>query len=195
MKELLAALKGLQSKEIEPNIVRQMLEAVDVHKLDYKEYVSSLKPDAFNRRMLMNDPIQVYLMAWAPQFFYPIHQHNNFWGFVFPLEGMLSETIYGYAPNKRKVYIHPTKVFKKGDLIYEPFNVIHKLQNASPIDSLVTLHVYFPPIYNFKDTTIFDAKNRTIAVLNDKATTISWDLPDDHYSFFQEEAYDLEKLW
>lgn len=195
MKEIIQALQSLKGKEIEPNIVRQTLYAINLKKLVIDKEIKDLKKDEFNRRMITNDPMQIFLMTWPPQFFYPIHQHANFWGFVIPIKGVLSETIYGYAPNKRKVFIHPTKTFNKGELIYEPYNVIHKLQNASPIDKLITLHLYYPPDYSFKGTTIFDAKNRKLAVLNEKANNISWDLPSDHYELLAEDAYDLEKLW
>lgn len=195
MKQIIESLTALKGKEIEPNLIRQTLHATNLKKIVDDEEINALIPDKYHRRMVMDDPIQVFLMTWPPQFFYPIHQHNNFWGFVIPVRGVLSETIYGYAPNKRKVYIHPTKTFNKGELIYEPYNVIHKLQNASPIDSLVTLHIYYPPGYNFKGTSIFDAKNRRLAVLNEKAENLSWDLPADHYALITEDAYDLEKLW
>jgi predicted metal-dependent enzyme (double-stranded beta helix superfamily) len=195
MKKLIEALKALKGKEIDPNLVRQVLESVNLKTLSVEEELKHVKKDAFNRQIVLDDPVQVFLMTWTPQFFYPIHQHNNFWGFVVPVKGFLSETIYGYAPNKRKVFIHPTKTFREGELIYEPMNVIHKLQNTSPIDSMVTLHVYYPPVYNFKGTTIFDAKNRRLAVLNEKAGDLSWDLPKDNFELVEEEAYELEKLW
>lgn len=189
-------MQSLKGKEIEPNLVRQVLESFDLKQLAFQEYLKDkLDPNDYHRFMLADDPLQVFLMSWPPQFFFPIHQHKNFWGFVVPLRGILSETIYGYAPNKRKVFIHPTKSFKEGEIIYEPFNVIHKLQNTSPLDQLITLHVYAPPVYGFKDTLIFDAKNRRMAVLNDKATDISWNLPTDQYEKIEENAYDLEKLW
>jgi len=195
MKQIIELLKSLKGKEIDPNIVRGAILTVDLKKIGIEEEFRNLKADEFHRQLVMDDPIQVFLMTWPPQFFYPIHQHNNFWGFVIPVEGVLSETIYGYAPNKRKVFIHPTKNYNKGELIYEPLNVIHKLQNASPIDILITLHIYYPPGYNFTGTMIFDAKNRMLAVLNEKASSLSWDLPEDHYELVEKNAYDLEKLW
>ncbi len=195
MNHIISALQSLKGKAIDPNIVRQTLETIDLKNIQIEHIIDHGELDAHKRIMIMEEPFQVYLMVWPPQFFFPIHQHTNFWGFVIPLKGVLSETIYGYAANKRKVFIHPTKSFKQGEIIYEPFNVIHKLQNTSPIEELTTLHIYHPPSYNFKGTTIFDAKNRTLAILNEKAQTLSWDLPADQYDIIDEDAYDLEKLW
>lgn len=195
MKEILDLLHSFEEKTVEPGILKRELEAIKPARLFRRAGIPDIQPDKYHRRMLMQSPFEVFIMEWAPQFFFPIHQHNNFWGFVIPLQGILSETIYGYAPNKKKVFIHPTRSHKSGDLIYEPVNVIHKLQNISPIDPLFTLHVYYPAPYTFKGTMMLDAKNRTIAILNEKAPMLSWDLPEDNYELIQEEAYDLEKLW
>ena len=195
MNRIIKALKALKDKTIEPNIVRQALESINMKSIRVDNAYENPDSDSYKKYILMEEPFQVYLMNWSPQFFFPIHQHNNFWGFVIPIQGVLSETIYGYAANKKKVFIHPTKSYKPGELVYEPFNIIHKLQNTSPIEPITTIHIYHPPSFNFKGTTIFDAKNRTLAVLNEKAQVLSWDLPEDQYETIQEEAYTLEKLW
>jgi predicted metal-dependent enzyme (double-stranded beta helix superfamily) len=195
MKEILDALRAMKGQQIEPNLIRQVLETLQLRNLNVDEYVKKLSGEALEREIILKDPVEAFILKWPPQFFYPIHQHSNFWGFVVPLQGILSETLYGYAPNKRKVFIHPTKTFRAGEIVYEPYKVIHKLQNTSPIESLITLHVYYPPVYNFKGTSIFDAKNRRLAILNEKAETLSWDLPEDQYESIEENAYDLEKLW
>ena len=196
MKDILEALQALKGQQIEPNMIRQALESVQLKNINLKEYIKEFKNGTEpNRNTLLKDPVEVFLMQWPPQFFYPIHQHSNFWGFVVPLRGLLSETLYGYAPNKRKVFIHPTKTFREGEIIYEPYKVIHKLQNTSPIETLITLHVYYPAVYDFNGTCIFDAKNRRLAILNEKAEALSWNLPEDRYERIEENAYDLEKLW
>ena len=195
MKEILDALHALKGQKIEPNLVRQVLESLQFRNIHLGDFFEDISSKDLERKMLSKDPLEVFLLRWPPQFFYPIHQHDNFWGFVIPLKGILSETLYGHAPNKRKVFIHPTKTFREGEIIYEPYKVIHKLQNTSPLETLITLHVYYPPEYNFDGTHIFDAKNRRLAVLNDKAETISWDLPADHYERMEDDAYELEKLW
>lgn len=196
MKDILDALRAMKGRQIEPNLIRQALESVPLRNINLESYMKYFGEGIeLERQILLKDPVEVFLMKWPPQFFYPIHQHSNFWGFVIPLKGILSETLYGYAPNKRKVFIHPTKTFREGEIIYEPYKVIHKLQNTSPIEKLITMHVYYPPVYNFKGTSIFDAKNRRLAILNEKAETISWNLPEDQYESVEENAYDLEKLW
>ncbi len=195
MKHLLEAIKKLEGQNIEPNLIRKALSDVSFTNISYKEYLDGHDMKTYNRIKVCDEPLQVFLMTWPPQFLLPIHQHKNFWGFVIPLEGIVAETIYGYAARKKKIFLHPTKTYKPGELIYEPYNVIHKLQNTSPIDTCISLHIYHPPFYNYKGTMIFDAQNRKLAVLNEKASMISWDLPADHYDSIVDDAYDVEKLW
>ncbi|MDR4987879.1 MAG: cysteine dioxygenase family protein [Bacteroidales bacterium] len=195
MKQLLEALRRLEGKTIEPALVMQTLSGINLKQLTYDEYLEGYDVNTYNRIKINDTPLQVFLMTWPPQFFLPIHQHRNFWGYVVPLKGLISETIYGYAARKKKVYLHPTKTHKPGEIIYEPFNVIHKLQNTSPLESSVSIHIYYPPLYNYSGTMIFDAQNRKLAVLNAKATVLSWELPADHYDEVIEDAYDVEKLW
>ena len=195
MKKLLQQLKALEGKKIEPNVVRELIRSHDLRTLEYESYLEGQDLTGYNRIPLLEEPVQAFIMVRPPQHNLAIHHHNNFWGFIVPLQGIVAETIYRYDQPKKKVYIHPTKTFSKGDYIYEPFNVLHKLQNTSPIDPAITFHVRYPSVYNYTGTMIIDAKNRRLAVLNEKATQIGWDLPADHYERIEEEAYDLEKLW
>lgn len=195
MKNLLQSLEQLEGKKLTPSNTNSLLSKMDFTKLDYKSYLEGHSMEEYTKIKITDQPMQVFLMIWPPQFLLPIHQHNNFWGYVVPLKGIVGETIYGYASRKKKVFLHPTKTFKPGEIIYEPYNVIHKLQNTSPLEPTLTLHIYYPPFYDYKGTLIFDAQNRRLAVLNEKATRLSWDLPPDNYDRIEENAYDVEKLW
>ncbi len=195
MKNLVQKLEGLKGKKIDPALVKKVLAEFDFKSLDYKDYLEGKDMGEYNRIRISEDPLQIFLMTWPPQFLLPIHQHKNFWGYVIPIEGIVAETIYGYAPRKKKVFLHPTKTYKQGEIIYEPYNVIHKLQNTSPLDITVSIHIYYPPTFNYTGTMIFDAQNRKMAVLNEKASQLSWDLPEDHYDSVLDQAYDVEKLW
>lgn len=195
MKQVLQVLNELKEGSIDPTTTLKALKAIDFKNISYEEYLEGYDPNEYNRIKINDSPMQVFLMTWPPQFFLPIHQHKNFWGYVIPLQGIVAETIYGYAARKKKVFLHPTKTHKQGEIIYEPFNVIHKLQNTSPLESTISLHIYYPPKYNYDGTMIFDAQNRRLAVLNEKAESLSWEFPPDHYHKIVEDAYIVEKLW
>ena len=195
MKQVLQALSQLQGKDIDPANAMKVISGIDFKNLDYDAYLDGYDQMVYNRIKINDSPMQVFLMTWPPQFLLPIHQHRNFWGYVIPLKGIVAETVYGYAARKKKVYLHPTKTHKPREIIYEPYNVIHKLQNTSPLEATVSLHIYYPPVYNYDGTLIFDAQNRRLAILNEKAPALSWDLPTDNYHEITEDAYDVEKLW
>lgn len=195
MEKLLMDLKGLEGKTIEPNIVRTILLSHNLRTLNYQKYLEGADLTGYNRIDLMDGPVQAFIMTRPPQHHLPIHQHNNFWGFIVPLRGIVSETMYNFDSTKLKVYIHPTKTYSKGEYIFEPFNLLHKLQNPSPIEAAITFHVRYPSKYTYTDTMIIDAKNRRLAVLSDKASMVGWDLPEEHYQSIEENAFDLEKLW
>lgn len=195
MEKLLNDLKALAGKKIEPNLVRKTILKHDIKKLEYADYIKGADFTTYNRIPLFEEPLQAFIMIRPPQHSLPIHHHNNFWGFIVPLQGVVAETVYNYDAPKHKVFIHPTKTFSKGEYIYEPFNVLHKLQNNSPLEPAITFHVRYPSVYNYTGTMIIDAKNRRLAILSDKATEVGWDLPEDHYQKVMENAYELEKLW
>ncbi len=195
MEKLIQALDQIKEKEINPAAVLKALSSITVKELEYDKYLDGIDLSVYNRIKVADTPMQVFLTTWPPQFFLPIHQQKHFWGYVLPLSGILAETIYGYAARKKKVFLHPTKTHKPGEIIYEPYNVIHKLQNTSPLEPAISLHINYPPHHSYNGTMIFDAQNRRLAVLNEKAPVISWDLPADHYQKVVEDAYDVEKLW
>jgi predicted metal-dependent enzyme (double-stranded beta helix superfamily) len=195
MEKILNDLKALAGKKIEPNLVREIILSHDLKNLPYQDYIKDADMSIYNRIPLMEEPVQAFIMIRPPQHNLPIHHHNNFWGFIVPLRGIVAETVYRYDEPKQKMYIHPTKTYSKGEYIYEPFNVLHKLQNTSPIEPAITFHVRYPSVYNYAGTMIIDAKNRRLAILSEKAQQVGWDLPDNHYQRVEENAYDLEKLW
>ncbi len=195
MEELLQDLRALKEQDIEPNLVRKTLLSHDLRNLQYQQYLQGADMSRYHRIPLIDEPLQAFIMIRPPQHHLPIHQHNNFWGFIIPLEGIVSETMYNYDTTKGKVYIHPTKTYSIGEYIYEPFNLLHKLQNTSPIDPAITFHVRYPNKYDYDGTMILDAKNHKMAILSHKASRVGWDLPQDHYQSMEENAYELEKLW
>lgn len=195
MDNLLKDLQALSGKTIEPNIVREIISGRDLKKLRYQQYLEGADLNGYNKIPLMSEPLQAFIMIRPPQHHLPIHQHNNFWGFIIPLEGVVAETMYNYHPAKSKVFIHPTRTYGRGEYIYEPFNLLHKLQNVSPYEPAITFHVRYPGVYNYSGTMIMDARNHRLAILNQNASRIGWDLPEDHYKRLEENAFELEKLW
>lgn len=195
MEKIFNDLKALSGKKIEPNMVREILQSNNLKGLNFEEYVKGADMSRYYRIAVMEEPVQAFFMIRPPQHYLPIHHHNNFWGFIIPLSGIVSETVYRYDEVKNKLFIHPTKTYSKGDYIYEPFNVLHKLQNTSPIEPAITFHIRYPGVYNYAGTMIVDDLNRKMAVLNEKATEVGWEIPAENFASYKENAFDLTKLW
>ncbi|MFN3555334.1 MAG: hypothetical protein ACK4VN_05150 [Bacteroidales bacterium] len=195
MEKVLEKLRKLEGKEIEPNILKMTLNKFDFSQIDYMSYLQGRELDEYFRVVIMDGPIRVFLTVWPAQHQLVPHQHNNFWGYIAVLKGLLTETSFVFDPEDNKLSCHPPKSFRKGEVIFEPLNVIHHLQNPSPSKPLVTVHFYYPAVYNYDGVMIFDIRNRRLAELNEKAPAVSWEHPADYYRRVEENAFDVVNLW
>lgn len=195
MEKVLKKLSKLENKTIEPNILKTTLNAFNFADVDYMQYLEEEKFDTYHRVIIMESPIKVFLNVWPAQCQLPTHQHNNFWGYIAVLKGLLTETSFVYDYDEAQLSCHPPKSYRKGEVVFEPLNVIHHLQNPSPSKPLVTAHFYYPPVYNYDGVLIFDIAKKRLGVLNNKAPYVSWDHPTDHYNSIENDAFSVINLW
>lgn len=195
MKNVLERIKMLKPEALEPNRLREVLQEIDFSQVDYEPFLEGFDTQEYNRITLLDAPLKVFITTWPSQYYLPAHRHNHFWGYITVLKGLLTETTFAFDADQNKLFCHPPKSFKKGELIFEPMNTTHHLQNPSPSKPLITLHFYFPAKYNYDGVLIFDIKNRRIAELNDKARRISWDLGAECYRRVEDSSFDVENLW
>jgi predicted metal-dependent enzyme (double-stranded beta helix superfamily) len=195
MKKIIEKLKSLESNVIEPNILKTTLDAFDFANVDYMQYLNEKDFDKYHRVTILESPLKVFLTVWPPEFLLSTHQHNNFWGYLAVLKGLLTETFFVYDPDDAQLSCHPPKSYRKGEVVFEPLNVIHHIQNPSPSKPLVTAHFYYPTVYDYDGVLIFDIRNKRIAELNDKAPGVSWNHPADYYRRFEENAFSVVNLW
>lgn len=195
MQKIIEKLKQLKPEEIEPNILKTTLSAFDFASVDYLPYLKDSSMDAYSRIILVDAPIRVFLNIWPPECLLPTHQHNNFWGYIAVLKGLLTETSFVFDPDDAQLSCHPPKSHRKGEVIFEPLNVIHHLQNPSPSKPCVTAHFYYPPVYDYDGVMIFDIKNRRIAELTAQAPGVSWSHPKEYYRRIENDAFSVVNLW
>lgn len=195
MEKVLEKLKKLESKVIEPNILKMTLNTFDFANVDYMQYLDETRFDEYHRVYIMDSPIRVFLTVWPSQYQVSPHQHNNFWGYIAVLKGLMTETSFVFEPEESRLSCHPPKSYRKGEVIFEPLNGIHHLQNPSPSKPLVTAHFYYPPVYDYQGVRIFDIRKRRIAELNAKAPGISWEHPEDYYVKKEDHAFSVVNLW
>lgn len=195
MRQVIEKLKSLKPEEIEPNNLKIKLSKFDFTSVDYLSYIEDKGFDDYYRVVIMDSPLRVLLNVWPPQYQLPTHQHNNFWGYVAVLKGLITETAFVFDSDSNQLLCHPPKSYQKGEVIFEPLNVIHHLQNPSPSKPLVTAHFYYPRVYDYNGTMIFDLKKRNLAELNEKAPGVSWNHPPEFYTRIEEKAFDVVNLW
>jgi predicted metal-dependent enzyme (double-stranded beta helix superfamily) len=195
MEKVLEKLRKLDSNQIEPNHINLVLNTFDFANIQYMQYLADSDFDQYHRIYIMDAPMRVYLTVWPAQYQLPAHQHNDFWGYIAILKGLLTETSFVFEADDNKLSCHPPKSYRKGEVIFEPRNVIHHLQNPSPSKPLVTAHFYHPPVYNYEGVMVFDIRNRRIAELNGKAPGISLEHPDEYYNKKTDNAFSVVNLW
>lgn len=195
MKKVLEKLQKLDTRQIEPNILKTTLNTIDFAQVDYMSFLGGESFEEYKRVQLMESPLRVFLNIWPAQFQLPVHQHNNYWGYIAVLKGLLTETSFVFEAEENQLSCHPPKNFRKGEVIFEPLNGIHHIQNPSPSKPLVTAHFYYPSIMNYNGVRIFDIKKKKMAWMNEKANRVSWDHPKDHYSKIEKKAFTVVNLW
>lgn len=195
MEKVIQEIKKLNPEEIEPNILKIMLTKFDFSNIDYLHYLDDRGFDSYYRVVILDAPLRVLINVWPPQYQLPTHQHNNFWGYVAVLKGLITETAFVFDGDDNQILCHPPKSYQKGEVIFEPLNVIHHLQNPSPSKPLVTVHFYHPPVYDYNGTMIFDLKQKRLGELNEKAPGVSWDHPMDYFNRIEEDAFEVVNLW
>ncbi len=195
MKRVLEKLEKLDPEKIEPNILKITLNTIDFAHVDYMSFLGGKGCEEYSRIYIMESPLRVFLNIWPPQHQLPVHQHNNYWGYIAVLKGLLTETSFVFEEEKNQLSCHPPKNYRKGEVIFEPLNGIHHIQNPSPSKPLVTAHIYHPSIMDYNGVRIFDIKKKKMAWMNEKANRVSWDHPKDHYSKIEKKAFSVVNLW
>ncbi len=195
MKKILASLKEISETSINANLLKDTLNTFDFSEINYNEIISGYDLDKYNKIIIKEKPVQIFLVTWPAQVNLPIHQHIKYWGYTAVLEGMLTEYLYDYDKDSKVLSIHPSRNVKKGELIYEPLNIIHQLMNPSPLEIAVSLHFYYPSEYDYDGTLMFDIEKRKLAELNEKAPNVSWNHPKEYYKRQVDDAFEVTKLW
>ena len=166
---------------------------VDWSESKWKEHLPEIAdPNDYARNILCLEPFEVVLLHWPPGVESAVHHHEGFWGSVICLEGMLENVTYRLKDGVLEVQDVLRAV--PGGLVPEPDGTLHKIQNGSESEALVTLHFYSPALANLDGLVLYDLPTGRKFTCNQKAPTASVHLSDDHYHSIEKDAFEFKEL-
>ena len=125
-----------------------------------------------------NENAVAILMLWGAENKTAIHDHKNYEGKIKVLKGELTEVYY--KETKDFIEYEGAGVAIEGISFAEEMGGIHSIVNNKPTLS-VSLHIYKTNQLNLSGVRIFDLENKKWAVLNDKAHSCTWNLPEEAF--------------
>ncbi|MDR1877763.1 MAG: cysteine dioxygenase family protein [Flavobacteriaceae bacterium] len=177
---LLKTIKDLKLKKSDYQDV-----ASELFKFNFEDYDAAFDiknisvPDkSYVRVPIYADSCCAILMLWGIKNQTAIHDHLNYDGLIKVLKGNLTEI--SYVEDGNFVKHEGEGIASEGDIFPEDLGGIHSVVNNSPRIS-VSLHIYHTPQTSLKGVRIFDIENKKIAWLTEKATSCSWNLPEESF--------------
>ncbi|MCT6869917.1 cysteine dioxygenase family protein [Apibacter sp.] len=159
--------------------------ASELFKYDFKDYDAAFNISEINvpeesyvRIPIYSDNCCAILMLWGINNKTAIHDHLNYDGLIKVLKGNLTEI--SYVEENNFIKYEGEGVASEGAIFPEDLGGIHSVVNNSPEIS-VSLHIYHTSQTSLKGVRIFDIENKMIGILNEKATSCSWNLPKDNF--------------
>ncbi len=181
MHNLIKKLVDLDEKDVNKTRISEILNSEDIDTSRYS-IDANQTTRGYHRVPLLNDFVKVYLMLWPAAVSSSIHQHKNIKGVIKVLDGKIEEHEYKFDSKQRLLERKTIKTYKRGSIIYENKGAIHQVFNKSTTEMVCTLHIYYPPTQNLKDSLLFDPHKGLIATLSDLAFSYSWSQPQEAFS-------------
>lgn len=125
-----------------------------------------------------NENAVAILMLWGAESKTAIHDHKNYEGKIKVLKGELTEVYY--KETKDFIEYEGAGVAIEGISFAEEMGGIHSIVNNKPTLS-VSLHIYKTNQLNLSGVRIFDLEHKKWAILNDKAPSCTWNLPEEAF--------------
>ena len=174
-------LENLKKDNISFDIV-----AENLFSYDYQDYNEIFKidqievPEKTYKRLPVfnNENCVAILMLWGVNNKTAVHDHKNYEGKIKVLKGELTEVYY--KETKDFIEFEGAGVAIEGLVFEEEKGGIHSIVNNKNALS-VSLHIYKTSELNLDGVRIFDVENKKWAVLTDKASSCTWNLPEEAF--------------
>ena len=102
--------------------------------------------EAYQRNLIHTGPAyEALLLCWRPGQRTPIHDHRGSACGVKVIQGTVTETVFKHRPNGW-VYATESHDLSAGGVCGSNDMDTHQLSNLSETDTLITMHIYSPPL-------------------------------------------------
>ena len=180
-KNIKYTLENLKKDHVNFDII-----AENLFSYDYQDYNEIFKidqievPEKTYKRLPVfnNENCVAILMLWGVNNKTAVHDHKNYEGKIKVLKGELTEVYY--KETKDFIEFEGAGVAIEGLVFEEEKGGIHSIVNNKNALS-VSLHIYKTSELNLDGVRIFDVENKKWAVLTDKASSCSWNLPEEAF--------------
>lgn len=177
LQNLIQQLENLEGHQISLGYVAEILERYiipipEAETLTIGEYTSGYRKFPVECR-----EFNVSLIKWPPGASSDVHQHNGFWGVIKVVKGQIAEQVFEFDEPDRTLTMYDSDYipYGPGDVLLEETSAIHKVVNCSTSLEAITLHVYYPVIFDYDNVRLFDLERKRIGILNSEATGSCWD--------------------
>ena len=119
----------------------------------------------YGRKLLFHSrEVEVLIMGFLPDRECPPHDHGDADGLVLVCHGTARHKLFRRELNELQLVSETEE--PANQVLDAPVDCVHSMGNASQIEELVTLHVYWPPICQMS---VFDVAHKQIYLVNGKA--------------------------
>jgi uncharacterized NAD(P)/FAD-binding protein YdhS/predicted metal-dependent enzyme (double-stranded beta helix superfamily) len=148
---LINTLNALASNELwDVSQIERLLYHFDLKGSDVEEFVHPNSRQYHRQTIFKNEKFEVLIMTWLPGQKSRPHDHANSLCAVKVLRGSAIEDQFEIAPDGFVERVDSTELAQE-EIIVSKDASVHALRNSASSDSpLVTLHVYCPPLGNFR---------------------------------------------
>jgi uncharacterized NAD(P)/FAD-binding protein YdhS/predicted metal-dependent enzyme (double-stranded beta helix superfamily) len=130
---------------VNETIVRRLLGEAQLDPSEVAGYVEH-RPDTYARRCVVRrEHFEVLVLTWSPTQGSVAHDHSGSLCGLKIVQGSMIEQLFEKGPDGRVRKTDSTQL-SAGEITIDPGVCVHSLGNASPSETLVTVHVYSPPL-------------------------------------------------
>jgi cysteine dioxygenase len=157
IKKILDGLSSPSAQEL-----RNALETLEIEYEELVPFLQTPEGQPYYRRLLyQNDQVELLVMNWSDIECAP-HDHGLSKGWIQVMEGNSMNTVYKVEDGQLPKQLFD-KIHHKGAFFFAPKYGVHKMKREGA-DSLVTLHLYSPPIQGMK---VYDLKKCAACIVSE----------------------------